>query len=399
MKSYPRRKWRSLSTGTRLLYLGALTSPLAGCTAKTTPPKAIQPVSVASPRKMTTGQSEVFAATIAAYAQAQLAFQSGGIVDFIHQVRGPGGGPTRNLEPGDPITKGEVLAHVQLATYQAKVNEAEAGVQAAQAQVASASASQADAAKNQVRAVNLFADASLTKTDADQAKATFDSANATVDQTKAGVNNYQGQLAEARIALTNASIRAPFAGVVDTRSIELGTLAGSSTAAFTVLDIHIVKALFAVPDIGLTDVHRGQKVPITIDGLPKPAIGSIISVSPEADSKSRVFSVEVALPNAAHKILPGMIGHLTLGGTPATNAQVYVIPLSAIVRQPGADGQFAVFLLDPKAANPTVHMQQVELGDVVGDDVVVRGGLSPQQTLVVTGSRLLTDGESVRITP
>ena len=398
MKTYRQRRCCSVPKALQLLCLWAFASLLAACAGKKQPPKAIQPVSVASPREITTGQSEVFAATIAAYAQAQLSFQSGGIVNFIHQVHSRGG-PARNLEPGDPIAKGEVLAHVQLATYEAKVHEAEAGIRQAQAQVAAANANQSDAAKNQVRAINLFADASLTKTDLDQAQATFDSANATINQTKAGVNNYQGQLVEARVALTNASIRAPFNGVVDTRSIELGTLAGSSTAAFTVLDIHTVKALFAVPDVGLIDVHRGQKVPIIIDGIPKPVSGTIVSISPEADSKSRVFGIEVSLPNAAHKILPGMIGHITLGGTPMSNAEAYVIPLSAVVRMPGSDNQFAVFLLDPRVANPTVHVQQVELGDVVGNDVMVRSGLSPQQTLVVTGSRILTDGESVRITP
>jgi multidrug efflux system membrane fusion protein len=194
-------------------------------------------------------------------------------------------------------------------------------------------------------------------------------------------------------------LRSPLDGIVMTRSVEVGALAAPGTIAFAVADVGSVKAAFGVPDMVLPRVHLGAALAITTEAYPGDKFeGRISLIAPSADPRSRVFEVDVTIPNADGRLKPGSVAALSLegGGDPAT-ATAPLIPLSAIVRSPGHPAQFAVFTVDTTGGHAVVHARDVELGEYLGRVIPVKRGLTGGETVVVQGAGLLSDGESVEV--
>src|SRR5262249_53736060 len=99
------------------------------------------------------------------------------------------------------------------------------------------------------------------------------------------------------------------------RSVDRGSVVNGSTIGFTIVDTHLVKAAFTIPDFKVLGIRKGQKQAVLLEPLQRTAMGVVTSISPQADPQSRVFTVEVTLDNPHEDIRPGMIGSLILGQT------------------------------------------------------------------------------------
>lgn len=339
---------------------------------------------------------ERYSAVIAPIAQVELAFKSAGPIERLHQVRGADG-RMRGIEVGDRVTKGTELAAVRAADYthaleQARGRAAEAAAQLTQARAAF---DQADA--DYTRARNLFDAASLVKPQLDQAKARFDSARANVDAAQAGVAGAQAAVDSAALALDDASVRAPFDGWIAARNVDVGALAGPTTVAFSLVDSHLVKAVFAVPDSSLRAVRQGQRQTVTLDTVPHPVDGVVTSISPQADPRTRVFAVEVTLDNPREEIRPGMIAGLTIGAAADATPRL-VVPLSAVVRAPADPAGFAVFRIADRDGATYARAQVVQVGQSFGNAIEVHG-LAPGDRVIALGASLVHDGQRVNVLP
>src|SRR5262249_11688792 len=113
----------------------------------------------------------------------------------------------------------------------------------------------------------------LIKPEYDQAQARYDGARAQVDAAHAAVAVAQDAVSQANLALDDTVVRAPFGGLLASRSIERGALAGNTTVGFVVVDIDVVKATFAVPDSSLAVVRMGRHLAGTLDALSDPVSG------------------------------------------------------------------------------------------------------------------------------
>jgi len=312
-----------------------------------------------------------------------LAFKSGGYVDRIIERKGADG-RTRILQVGDRVWQGETLARVRQSEYSDKVNSAKAQMDQAQANY--------DKAKLDFdRATNLYKTDSYTKAQYDAAKAAFDAGAAVVDNAKAAWQ-------QAQTALTDCSIQSPLNGWVLSRNIEIGALVGTGSPAFVLADTHLVKAVFGVPDTRVSSVKLGAPQTITTTSLPGEFHGRITSVSPSADPKSRVFSVEVTIPNSDDRLKPGMIATLTLG-TANLEQSTTVVPLSAVMRSTKQADGFAVFVVTDQAGKSIARERTVEIGDTQGNLISVTKGLKPGESVVVTGGTLIKDGDEIKVIP
>jgi multidrug efflux system membrane fusion protein len=338
-------------------------------------------VSVAAP--FTSSGGIRYSANINAFTQVTLAFKSSGYVDNIVQRKGADG-RLRVLQVGDPVTDGEVLAHVRESEYLDKVNSSKAQLDQAQANY--------DKAKLDFdRASNLFSSNSVTK-------AQFDAAKASYDSSVAGLANAKAALEQANTALSDCSLRSPINGWVVERDIEIGSLAGTGSQAFIVADTHLVKAIFGVPDTIVSDVKLGAPQTVTTSSIPGEFHGRITSISPSADPKSRVFSVEVTLPNADNRLKPGMIATIALG-TGKTEQASTVVPLSAIVRSSQRPDGFAVYVVDDQGGKSIVHERAVDIGDTLGNMISVTQGLKAGERVVVVGGTQIKDGDAIQVIP
>lgn len=363
----------------------ALASLVSGsqtaCTKAESEQHTLTPVRISQVQKLATGSETKYSANIIPNAQVDLAFKSGGYVQSIRQVRGADG-RIRNVDTGDWVTKGTVLAVVRQQDY---VDQREQ----ATAQLARAQADFEHAQLNFDRTSKLYSAQSATKPDYDNAKAQLDSSTA-------AVNNAKAVLAQAQTALNDSSLRAPFDGWLLKRSVDVGALVGPSVAGFTIADTHSVRAVFGVPDNAMDRIKLGQKQSILTDAFPQALAGRVTAISASADAKSRVYSVEVTVPNPKNQLKAGMIASLAVGGATLPNS-VLAVPLSAVIRDPQNPEGFAVLVAEGNGDPTTVRARTVELGDAYGNMIQVRGGVQAGERVVTSGSTLVKSGEQVRV--
>jgi RND family efflux transporter MFP subunit len=352
-----------------------------------------------------------YSASIRPATQLELAFKVGGYVDRIHQVQGVDGRP-RAVQEGDLVARDTVLARVAQGDYQARLAQARAQLGEAQAaqetavfQLAAARTTVAQARLDLDRAQALLDTRSLTRADYDAtrsrhdgARAQADAAAAQVEVARARIAGAQAQIREAELTMGDTVLRAPMDGVVIKRRIELGSLAGGGTVGFVLADIRTVKAVFGVPDLVVARLRLGQPLTLTTTALSDgPFSGRTTAISPSADAASRVFDVEVTIDNPRGRLRPGMIGTIMVGG--ARTAAQPVLPLSAIVRPPGAADGYAVFVVEEQGGRHTARLRRVKLGEAVGNGIAVTDGVKVGDRVIVAGASLTTDGEAVQIVP
>jgi RND family efflux transporter MFP subunit len=398
-------------TKRRIAFVGLLASAsfMMSCSREETSQNSPTPVGVTTVQLYESGNEIRYSANIVPYAQVDLAFKSAGYVQSIRQVKGADG-RTRDLQQGDRVSTGMVLAQVRQEDY--VINAEQAKMQLAQAKWSLESGrsqlNQAEAALNQAqldfaRAKNLFETQSLTKSDYDQAKTRLDSNQAGVSTARSQVDAAQAQvgmaeqaLKTAELSLADATLKSPMNGVVLARNVEIGTLTAPGTTGFVLADVSSVKAVFGVPDTIMERVKLGSMQVITAEAVPGKLEGLITAISPSADPKSRTFAVEVTIPNPRELLSPGMIATLTLAAErPAAPAPV--IPLSAVVRSTQNPDGYAVFVVEDQAGKSLARIRNVELGEAYGNMIGVKAGLSLSERVITTGATLVKDGWQVQV--
>src|SRR5258705_5756271 len=257
--------------------------------------KPSMPVKVVEVALYTANSGARYSATIITRTQVELAFKVDGYVEALQKVRGVDG-QMRDLQEGDPIVAGAVLARVRQGDYQVKVKEAESqasearsaidsskaqyqealsAIGSSKAQLADAEAAYEKTKLDFDRAQNLFATQSLTKANYDAAKAQFeqasakvaaarsqlamvqaraDSAKSQIEVIKARSTGAQAVVHEKTIPLQDTALKAPLNGFVLQKSVERGTLVSPGKTGFVVADTSSVKAAFGVADIAVPEM-------------------------------------------------------------------------------------------------------------------------------------------------
>jgi RND family efflux transporter MFP subunit len=368
-----------------LIYLSDLS---AGCRQSAAVAAApLTPVGVSAIGTHTVGNRTPYSASIVPYSQVDLAFKSGGYVESILQVRGADG-RMRNIQEGDRVTRGTVLARVRESDYIANVN-------VARAQLAQAQAAFEQARLDFDRTDALFRTDSVTTPQ-------YDAAKARLDSTTASVNSAASGLSQAETALNDCSIRAPLDAWVIKRNVEVGSLVGQSAAGFTLAETRLVKAVFGVPDLVVGSLKLGQPQAITTVAATGHDSGHfsgrITAIAPAADPQTRTFSIEVTVSNDGNVLRPGMIATLMLSG-PREPDPVPVLPLSAVVRAAGNPNAFGVFVVEQRGDRFFARARTVELGVAYGNVIGLESGLEAGARVIVTGATQVRDGQQVRVLP
>jgi RND family efflux transporter MFP subunit len=342
------------------------------------PPRAVRIATVAAPQM--SGETLRYSASILPYAQVDLMFRSSGYVTNVRQVRGADG-RTRDIGTGDYAEKGITLAHIRREDLQNQVAQA-------QAQLDQAAAQHTKADQDFQRAKALYSTQSITKPDYDQSQEAFNATQARMDSAKAA-------LLQTELTLGDADLKAPFSGYVLSRNIDLGSLVSSSTNAFTIADIGRVKVTFGAPDYVLSRVRLGQELTIQTENDVAPTKGRVTSISPAADTRNRIFAIEVTVNNRDRHFKPGMIASISLGEVPHSSIS---IPLSAIVPFPSEPEHFAVMVAQERAGTLVANLRKVQLGTTHDNSVAVEG-VQPGERVVSVGAQLLKDGDPIQAIP
>jgi RND family efflux transporter MFP subunit len=343
-----------------------------------TPPT---PVTVADVGQYSGSEGVNYSASIVPYQQVSVAFKSAGYVTSILQRKGVDG-RVRNLQQGDWVKKGTVLATVRQSDYQQAVDQYKG-----QLEQAKASAQKSD--QDFTRAQALYKADAMTQSD-------FDAAKAQHDGSQGAVTTAQAAVAQAQQALDDCEVRAPIDSQVLSRNIEIGTLVGAGTAAFTIGETQTVKAIFGIPDTVLGAVTLGKKQAIQTETYPQQFMGQITAVAPQADQKSRTFQVEVTIPNLQGLLKSGMVATLVLGQAKLATP-LLVVPISAIVSSGDGSKTFSVFVAVHEGDKDVARRRAVLPGAAFGNLVSIQKGVNLGDRVLLNGATLVNDGQAVRI--
>lgn len=354
----------------------------SGCAKEEAYEKPLTPVRVQAVERAGATPGIRYSAGIEPKTRVDLAFKSGGYIEELARVEG------REIQDGDRVTRGMVLARIKLTDYAEKINQARSVLAEAEAaQVATKAAYD--------RASQLFQAKSIARPEFEQAQAAYDTVQAKLAGARALVH-------EAENAQTDSALSAPIDGIVLKRLIEVGSLVGPGVGGFVLGDVSSVKAVFGAPDTMLSTLKVGADAPITTEAVPnRQFVGRITKIAPTADARSRVFDVELTIPNADGALRVGMVAVVQVDAAKAAAAAVttpLVVPLAAIVRAPDTPDHYAVYVVEGTGSKTIARRRNVTLGDMMGNRIAVVDGLAEGDRVIVSGATIVTDGEAVNVT-
>ncbi|WP_428354282.1 efflux RND transporter periplasmic adaptor subunit [Methyloprofundus sp.] len=368
----------------KLLSMMLLSIALTGCSEKNATPSASYiPVRVLSLQQHTGAHGSRYTANIIPNTQVNLAFKVNGYIESILEVTATDG-TQQQIDRGNLVSKGKVLARIKDNQYQDKVKEAKASL-------ASANAAWVKAQADYKRAKILYKEKSLTAPDYDSALQEYSTAQANVAAARA-------QLADAQQNLAYCALVAPMNGVLLNKNIAVGTLVKPASAAFVLADMSKVKVVFAVPDTMLKIISLGDPLKVTTRALADQVFSGVVSnISPSADQQTRVFEIEIAIDNAQGLLKDGMIAALQIPELSQQDSRLVFLPINAVVRSKDQPKGYAVYTIKENVNKRFAILTNVQLGKVEGNNISVLSGLKADVQVIVSGVNTVWDGAEVRI--
>jgi RND family efflux transporter MFP subunit len=363
------------------------------------------PVQAAAVKEAPADTAARYSATVEPDAAVDMAFNVDGYISSVLKVGG------RDVQEGDFVAKGAVLARVRQSDYRAGLDAAQAQtLQAAEAfnvatwQLSQTEAIHKKAALDAERATALYQEKALTKPDYDAALAQLDSTRAQMEAARKSVEvqrNLSGsaraQEQSAAITLADTALVAPMAAVVLEKRVEPGALAGRGMPAFRLGDVRTVRMAFGVPDTLVTQLKLGAVLPVQVDALPdEPLEGRIREIGAAADPATRLYRVEVAVANPNLQLKAGMMGKVSVPGA-RPDFLLPAVPAIALLRSPSDPNAASVFVVEGEPENVRARLRTVRLGDFVDSRVTVLAGLNKGESVVTGGKQNLVDGSSIRV--
>jgi RND family efflux transporter MFP subunit len=278
-----------------------------------------------------------------------------------------------SVERGEQVKPGQVLA--KLDTRAASLSASEA-----RAQVDSSRAQEEQAKIECDRYAQLKAKGAITDVEY-QSKIT---------QCRTLPLNVQAASARAALAAQNVGdglIRAPFAGVVSERFVEVGQFLRQDSRVLTIVSVDPLRLQIAVPESQVASVKEGAEVSFKVAAYPgRRFAGRVRFVSGALRATTRDLVVEALVPNSDRQLLPGMFADVELViGT----ENLPSVPARALLEQDEQARLFAVVA-------GRVEERVVALGPKLGERVAIRHGVREQDQVVVSDLAALSNGQRVR---
>jgi membrane fusion protein (multidrug efflux system) len=273
------------------------------------------------------------------------------------------------FEPGKKVRAGDVLVQQDISSEKAQLRGAEAALELARVNVE--------------RMRKLLADEAIAQSQYDNAAAQFKEAKAQVDNI--------------RTIIEKKTIRAPFAGRLGIRLVNLGQTLNEGDQIVSLQSLNPIFVNFFLPQQELAQIRLGLKVQLTTDVLPGEIVeGEVTAINSQVDSSTRNIGVQATVANSQENLRPGMFVKVDV--VLPVEDQVLAIPTTAVLYAPYGD---SVFVVEEEKSEKNgqpgkiVRQQFVRLGEKRGDFVSVVSGLKEGETVVSTGAFKLRNGQAV----
>ena len=293
--------------------------------------------------------------TLRAYQGVLIAPQAAGVVTAKH------------FESGEDVEAGALLINIDNSVEQADLANGLAQLKNADATLK--------------RQKTLVEQGNTPQSTVDTALATRDSAAATVERTRA--------------VIAQKAIRAPFAGRLGLRNVDLGQYVAVGTSLVTLQQLDPIYADFPVPEEALRSLAVGQVASMTVDAIPGRSFeGKIEAIDARVSAELRNVTARAVFANPDRKLLPGMFANLTV--TTGEPASVLTVPRTAIVYSLYGDNVFVVRAIPhgreqggvSDKGGPSgliVDRRFVHVGPARGERIAIESGLREGEKVVTAG--------------
>jgi RND family efflux transporter MFP subunit len=307
-----------------------------------------------------------------------------------------------NVEEGDHVEKGQILARLDDTQYMAQLSAAKAQYAASQAQIVQARATLAQARADAARNNEVVAKGYVSKQAAQQANTTVATDAAALNVAMKQAQAASDSVKAAQINVDYTVIRAPFSGVVTNKDAEVGEIVSFYTSGgggiagglATIVDMNSLEVDVDVNESYISRVKPGMPVEAVLDAYPDWKIPAhVIAIIPSADKSKATVKVRIALDRKDPRIIPQMgvrVSFLEKADQGVKPLPGVLVPKSAVVQRDGKDVVFVV--KDGRAARTAVTT-----GADFSDLKQVTQGLSAGAEVVTTPAAELKDGEKVRV--
>jgi membrane fusion protein, multidrug efflux system len=208
--------------------------------------------------------------------------------------------------------------------------------------------------------------------------------------------NARTALAQARVLAERyerTTIRAPIAGIIEERLVEVGTMVSPGSRVARILNVDTVRIVGGVPERYAGEIRRGTDVTVTLDRLGgRLFTGAIDHVGAAVDPSNRTFAIEVDVPNPGHTLKPGMVANIQLSRERVEEA--LVVPRHAVLRR---EAGYSVYVAVRDGDAWRAEARPVVPGRSRGDEIVIEDGLRAGEWVVVVGQQRVAHGDRLVI--
>jgi RND family efflux transporter MFP subunit len=334
---------------------------------KPMPLKSVKTLEVSDSQNIST---RTISGTLDSASTSELSFRVGGLIELI------------NVQAGDTVVAGDVVARISQRDYKLKLD-------AAQARLNSARSNYSEKESELTRQKQLFSRGFVANAAVEQAQAAFNQATSDVAVAEADLNTANNEL-------SYTVLKTPISGTVAQR---LAEPFAEVTAGQTIFEIQAGNALevdVLVPETMINDISFGYLVSVSIPSVDVAGLPGTISEIGNTSIGGNAFSVSVRLNGTNDEIRPGMSARVGFNQI-KNDSGVFLIPLTALdtrvveQQQDNEKRQANVFVLE----NGTAVRRTVTIQDLDGNSLQVIDGLSAGDKLIVAGVSFIDEGQKV----
>ena len=350
----------------------------AGCGEVQAPVETtVRPVKTITIDSRASGTVRSFSGAIVASEISSLAFRVGGTVQTV------------DVDLGQTVRRGQVLATMDRTPFQLRVQQALAEVRNAQA-------ARVETRDRRARTRRLFEAGAASRADIDRVVAEDEAAAGALAATRAALDL-------ARRDLEDTVLEAPFDGLVAEKQVEAFEEVASGHTAFVLHTSGAVEIEVLLPEALIHEVHVGEPVSVQLTSVAPGGDrfeGRVKEIG-SAALQTNAFPVTVALESDDQRLRPGLSAEATFTFR-AGDGESWLVPVNAFLPKPGDDQrahiserELTVFIVDPETE--TVSRRTVKPLGLRGNDLLVSEGLAEGERVVVAGVSFLHDGQKVRL--
>jgi membrane fusion protein (multidrug efflux system) len=216
---------------------------------------------------------------------------------------------------------------------------------------------------------------------------------ATLDSDVSTLKSARAQVAAQQALIEEKIVRAPFAGRLGIRQVDLGQYLNAGTIIVTLQALDPILVDFYLPQQALGHIKIGQTATATVDTYPGVKFAGVIeSINSKVDTASRNIQVRASFHNADRRLVPGMFAAIAVESGEVTRQMT--LPQTTITHNPYGD---TVYLVQHDGNRNTVLQRFVKLGATRGDQVAVLSGVNQGDVVVSAGQMKLRNGAAVII--